>query len=400
VRAFALGCAKTRFAKLRLAIRGLAIPWTGARVETRTAAAESGLNLGCKTFQLYTIAKAYEKYCKIQAILRRYQCPPTHIYSFWFFDTALAATWLRSDYPTARAIARAHRYDVYANENRMRFLPLRQFMLQGLDAVLACSNDGANYLRERYGADAQHVSTCYLGTEKPSGLNPELTNDERYGMAPSRVIPCSFRIVSCSRVEPVKRVELLSRALNIIEHMIEQDKKVPRNRTSGGNLSPADVPRALPSSITWTHYGEGSQFAAVKTSTRSLRHVHVELPGGVENSTVLEDYASRHADLFVNVSSSEGIPISIMEATSYGIPVLATDVGGSSELVIDGVNGKLISSDATADDIAMAILAFARSDTEQMHRFRYEAHELWSQRFTIHANVTKVLAVLEGDSTQ
>ncbi|UBZ01289.1 hypothetical protein [Bifidobacterium animalis] len=142
-------------------------------METRTAAAESGLNLGCKTFQLYTIAKAYEKYCKIQAILRRYQCPPTHIYSFWFFDTALAATWLRSDYPTARAIARAHRYDVYANENRMRFLPLRQFMLQGLDAVLACSNDGANYLRERYGADvlpmalsiiAMAVLSCALTT--------------------------------------------------------------------------------------------------------------------------------------------------------------------------------------------------------------------------------------------
>ena len=43
-------------------------------------------------------------------------------------------------------------------------------------------------------------------------------------------------------------------------------------------------------------------------------------------------------DLFLTVSANEGIPVSIMEAQSFGIPVIATDVGGISEIV-NNVNG-------------------------------------------------------------
>lgn len=40
-------------------------------------------------------------------------------------------------------------------------------------------------------------------------------------------------------------------------------------------------------------------------------------------------------DLFVNMSLSEGIPVSIMEAISFGIPIIATNVGGNAEIVND-----------------------------------------------------------------
>ena len=40
-----------------------------------------------------------------------------------------------------------------------------------------------------------------------------------------------------------------------------------------------------------------------------------------------------HIDLFINTSSSEGVPVSIMEALSVGIPIIATDVGGTKEIV-------------------------------------------------------------------
>ena len=48
---------------------------------------------------------------------------------------------------------------------------------------------------------------------------------------------------------------------------------------------------------------------------------------------------------YVNLSTSEGIPVSIMEAMSYGIPVVATDVGGTSEAVVTGRSGLLIGVD-------------------------------------------------------
>ena len=49
-------------------------------------------------------------------------------------------------------------------------------------------------------------------------------------------------------------------------------------------------------------------------------------------------------DLFVLPSLSESLPVSIIEAMSFGIPVVATDVGGVPEIVADGETGYIISS--------------------------------------------------------
>lgn len=48
-----------------------------------------------------------------------------------------------------------------------------------------------------------------------------------------------------------------------------------------------------------------------------------------------------HTDIFVLSSLNEGQPLSLIEAMAYGVPIVATTVGGIPELITDGVNGLL-----------------------------------------------------------
>ncbi|MCP4714668.1 MAG: glycosyltransferase family 4 protein, partial [Deltaproteobacteria bacterium] len=50
----------------------------------------------------------------------------------------------------------------------------------------------------------------------------------------------------------------------------------------------------------------------------------------------------RRADVFVLNSTYEGLPHIVLEAMLAGVPVIATDVGGTGELVINNHNGLLV----------------------------------------------------------
>ena len=55
--------------------------------------------------------------------------------------------------------------------------------------------------------------------------------------------------------------------------------------------------------------------------------------------TNADDAAS--ADVFVLASHSEGLPMSVLEASALGKPIIAADIGGLPELVADGESGWL-----------------------------------------------------------
>jgi len=48
------------------------------------------------------------------------------------------------------------------------------------------------------------------------------------------------------------------------------------------------------------------------------------------------------SNVFVNPSYNEGLPTSVLEAGAFGLPVIATDVGGTSEIIDHGKNGFLV----------------------------------------------------------
>jgi glycosyltransferase involved in cell wall biosynthesis len=92
--------------------------------------------------------------------------------------------------------------------------------------------------------------------------------------------------------------------------------------------------------------GEGSQRHVLETLAEQTRRegVNVELLGRVANPLNL--YQS--ADVLLVASDREGTPNVILEAMACGVPVVATNVGGIADLVIDGENGFLFEPNDTA----------------------------------------------------
>jgi len=90
-------------------------------------------------------------------------------------------------------------------------------------------------------------------------------------------------------------------------------------------------------------------------------------------------------DVFVLCSLSEGLSLTLLEASSMGIPIVATDVGGNPEVVKDGMNGILVASES---EIELAnSLARLLQDRSLQERFGASGRTRHQQAFTLYAMV-------------
>jgi glycosyltransferase involved in cell wall biosynthesis len=89
---------------------------------------------------------------------------------------------------------------------------------------------------------------------------------------------------------------------------------------------------------------------------------------GIENHVVFVGWVSgavkvdllRRAQIYVLPSYNEGLPVSLLEAMSWQVPVISTRVGGIPELVREGVDGLLIDAGDRAA-LSSAIIELAQN---------------------------------------
>src|SRR5205823_13173952 len=126
-----------------------------------------------------------------------------------------------------------------------------------------------------------------------------------------------------------------------------------------------------------TLVGEGPGRPAVATDIRRLPAERAELVGARRD--VPELLAA--ADLFVLSSRSEGLPISVLEAMAAGLPVVATNVGGMPEVVVNGETGFLVppaEPRALAEAVGRLLL-----DPELRQRFGAAGRRRAERRFDV-----------------
>ncbi|MEM6917249.1 MAG: glycosyltransferase family 4 protein, partial [Verrucomicrobiota bacterium] len=94
-------------------------------------------------------------------------------------------------------------------------------------------------------------------------------------------------------------------------------------------------------------------------------------------------------DLFLLVTNWEGFPRSILEAMAASLPVVATDVGGSRESVLDGVTGHLVQKGDVGS--LTEVLRKLFQNPELMHQMGRDGRERFLQLFTLERMTSEYL---------
>ena len=316
----------------------------------------SSKGLKRKAVLLYAKGRSNYVFKKIKNIIKRENIETDNgvFYSYWFTDQAIVAWKLRDYFDNgAKAICRAHGYDLYSERNSVDFLPYQDISLRMLDGVYPCSENGVKYLAKKYPNYEDKISTARLGT---------IDHGEREHTITDKIF------VTCCRMESLKRIPLFARAFCKLSAKYEYCK--------------------------WVCIGDGDELELIKQIIfENGMEDRVKLLGRLSNTDVIKYYCENDVSYFVNVSTTEGVPVSIMEAMSFGIPAIATDVGGTSEIVSDR-NGRIISPELNEDilfDILEAEITI--SQEEYLHK-RKQARLVWKKKSSAKINYTEWCALL------
>ncbi|MDC8105105.1 glycosyltransferase [Chryseobacterium sp. PTM-20240506] len=95
----------------------------------------------------------------------------------------------------------------------------------------------------------------------------------------------------------------------------------------------------------------------------------------------------QYADLALLLSDYEGLPISLIEALCYSKPIIASNVGGISELVDN--NGKLVSNESLKEIINS--ITFILSNPNIYEKFAKKSRQIFEDKFTIEKMYDKYL---------
>lgn len=273
-------------------------------------------------------------------------------YTYRVGFSSLACCKLKNTYVNSKVVTRAHAQDIFEFRNKECYLPYRNYLYNNINEVYCISNDGMNYLYNTKKELKNKLFLHRLGT-KDININKNINNKK-------------FVILTCSRIAKIKRLHLLAKTLE--------------------NIKDTD--------ISWIHYGDGDSNYLEKINKYIKNcgsNINIEFKGFYDNDEYLGEISIEPYSIFINISESEGLPVSIMEAESVGIPIIATNVGGTSEAVVDGYNGILIDKDFSISDLKNSILKFKSMDKEEFNVYKMNSRKIWESKFKLSENYSKFI---------
>ena len=178
-----------------------------------------------------------------------------------------------------------------------------------------------------------------------------------------------FTLIYVGRMEPIKNHALLLRAFQ------------------AAHLS-------LPSLRLWM-VGDGSERAAMERLAAELG-IGEQVTFWGQQLDVAPFFSA--ADAFVMSSKSEGLPVSLLQAFSLGLPAIVTDVGGMAEVVKLSQAGLTVAATDPAE-MSAAMLEMARSEAARAE-FSANARAAFQSRFSLQTMADAYMELYRAASSQ
>lgn len=199
---------------------------------------------------------------------------------------------------------------------------------------------------------------------------------------------------------PVSKIDLIYNAVDLNASAIKDDRKhllekynLPEDAVlclAAGRLAWAKAHDDLVEAITLAAQkndkifcliaGEGELLAELtqRINTAGMDK-HVVLPGHLGHGELLS--ALKASDIYVMPSRTEGTPVALLEAAILAKPIIASNVGGIPELVVDGEHALLVGV-GNIEGLSQAILRVA-GDVDLAHRLGQQARARVEANFSL-----------------
>ena len=299
-----------------------------------------------RTFGFYIRAKYTLAKCNYYNIFK--DIDNSIYYTFWNNTTTLALCLKKEYDKNLKIISRIHGYDLYNEREKYGLQPFKKYIDSRINLLVFACKYAKKYYIQTFLSDNKYANKKYIVRYIGTNNNYKL---------PHKSINHIFTIVSCSNVIELKRINLIVDVLSMIPDRFK---------------------------IKWVHFGDGDIMNTIINYTKkkfyNKNNISYKFYGFYKHDKLMKWYSENSVDCFITLSSTEGgVPISIIEAMSFGIPIIATKVGGIPE-AING-NGILVENSNKNTKILNYIKLIFNNRKNIVKKYRNNSLNIFNKHF-------------------
>ncbi|MHA1230332.1 MAG: glycosyltransferase family 4 protein [Candidatus Helarchaeota archaeon] len=257
-----------------------------------------------------------------------------------------------------KVVITIHGSDInYCGEKRILKV-FTKFVLRKSDFIIGVS-ETISKKAENFVKNKRKIKTIYIGiVQQEKKHSIDLSQENK--------IPKKIKIIFVGSLYPVKGIKYL---MQIIKKLSKKHKN-----------------------IIFQIIGDGVLMSELHTfiNSESLNDYCI-IYGFLDNKKTLK--LINEADIAIQTSISEGLSIFIQEAIYYGKAVVASDVGGTSEIVIDNYNGFLVKPGDVDDYISK--LEELINSPELLKKMKENSKKIASEKLILENNMKKIVEIYE-----